>query len=173
MEILEDRAAWEAAYRAGWLAHFERTGETDFRQYVRPKNSVAPSGPGVALSRSHLLLISSAGGYLPGQQDSFDAPNPLGDYSIRLIPSDTPLAALAFAHDHYDHAAVDADPQALVPLGHLAELVAAARIGALTSHMISFMGYQPDVGRVLDELIPAIVAAARAEDVQAALLVPS
>ena len=173
MEILDNRAAWEAAYRAGWLAHFERTGETDFRQYVRPKNSIAPSGPGVDLGRSHLLLISSAGGYLPGQQQPFDAPNPLGDYSIRRIPADTPLAALAFAHDHYDHTAVDADPQVLVPLGHLAELVAAGRIGALTPHLISFMGYQPDVGRVQDELIPIIVAAAQAEGAQAALLVPS
>ncbi len=60
-----------------------------------------------------------------------------------------------------------------MPLGHLAELVAAGRIGALTPHMISFMGYQPDVGRVLDDLIPAIVEAARADSAQAALLVPS
>jgi Glycine/sarcosine/betaine reductase selenoprotein B (GRDB) len=173
MEILEDRAAWEAAYRAGWLAHFERTGETDFRQYVRPKNRGTPSGPAVDLSRSRLLLVSSAGSYLPGQQEPFDAPNPLGDYSIRRIPSDTPPVALAFAHEHYDHAAVDADPQVLVPLGHLTELVAMGRIGALTPHMISFMGYQPDVGRVLDDLIPAIVDAARADGAQAALLVPS
>jgi hypothetical protein len=35
------------------------------------------------------------------------------------------------------------------------------------------MGYQPDVGRVLDELIPAIRAAVMAEGAQAALLVPS
>jgi hypothetical protein len=173
MEILEDRAAWEAAYRLGWLAHFERTGETDFTQYVRPKNRVAPNGPGVDISHCRLLLVSSAGGYLPGQQAPFDAPHLLGDYTIRRIPSDTPPTALAFAHTHYDHAAVEADPQVLVPLGHLANLVAAGHIGALTVHMISFMGYQPDVGRVLDELIPAIVDAARAEAAQAALLVPS
>lgn len=173
MEILEDRAAWEAAFRMGWLAHYQETGATDFAQYVRPKNSVAPSGPGVELSRSRLLLISSAGGYLPGQQPPFDAANLLGDYSIRRVPADTLPTALAFAHDHYDHTAVNADPQVLVPLGHLAELVAAGRIGALTPNMISFMGYQPDVGRVLDELIPAIIDAARAEHAQAALLVPS
>src|SRR6266487_5163927 len=163
MEILENRAAWEAAYRAGWLAHFERTSEMDFAQYVRPNNRVAPGGPGVDLSQSRLLLVSSAGGYLHGQQAPFDASNPLGDYSIRHIPSDTPPTALAFAHAHYDHAAVEADPQVLVPLGHLADLVAAGHIGALTPHMISFMGYQPDVGRVLDDLIPAIVDAAQAD----------
>jgi hypothetical protein len=130
-------------------------------------------GAGVDLSHCHLLPVSSAGGYLPGQQAPFDASNPLGDYTIRRIPSDTPPTALAFAHEHYDHAAVDADPQVLIPLGDLAELVAMGQIGALTPHMISSMGYQPDVGRVLDELIPAIVEAARADGAQAALLVPS
>lgn len=173
MEILEDRAVWEAAFRTGWLAHYEHTGATDFAQYVRPKNSVAPSGPGVDLSRSRLLLISSAGGYLPSQQLPFDASNPLGDYSTRHIPAGTPPAALAFAHEHYDHTAVDADPQTLIPLGHLAELVVTGQIGTLTPNMISFMGYQPDVGQVLDKLIPAVVDAALAEQAQAALLVPS
>lgn len=173
MQIFEDRAAWAAAYRSGWLAHFERTGETDFKQYVRPKNSSAPAGPGVDLPHSRLLLISSAGAYLPSSQPPFDAPNPLGDYTIRIIPSNTPLHQLAFAHDHYDHTAVNADPQVLVPLDHLHTLVATGEIGALTPHMISFMGYQPDVIRVLDQLVPAIVDAAKAEQAHAALLVPS
>lgn len=173
MEILEDRAAWEAAFRAGWLAHYERTGTTDFKQYNRPKNSAAPAGRSVDLRRSRLVLISAAGGYLPATQEPFDAANLLGDYTIRLIPTGTPLSDIAYAHDHYDHTAVNADPQVLLPLGHLAELVAEEQIGALTSNVVSFMGYQPDVGRVLDELIPAIRAAVAAEGAQAALLVPS
>ncbi len=173
MEILEDRVAWEAAFRAGWLAHYERIGTADFKQYNRPKNSTAPAGRGLDLSRSRLVLISAAGGYLPATQAPFDAANLLGDYTIRLIPTATPLAKIAYAHDHYDHTAVNADPQVLLPLGHLAEMVAEGRIGRLTSNVVSFMGYQPDVGRVLDELIPAIRAAVRAEGADAALLVPS
>jgi hypothetical protein len=173
MEILEDRATWEATFRAGWLAHYERSGKTDFKQYNRPQNSAAPAGRGVDLSRSRLVLISAAGGYLPTTQEPFDAANLLGDYTIRRFPSATPLADIAYAHDHYDHTAVNADPQVLLPLGHLAELVAAGSIGALASNVVSFMGYQPDVGRVLDELIPAIRAAVRAEEADAALLVPS
>lgn len=139
----------------------------------RPKNSVAPAGRRVELSRSRLALISTAGGYLPATQAPFDAANPLGDYTIRRFPSAAPLSEIAYAHDHYDHTAVDADPQVLLPLGHLAELVAEGQIGALTPNVISFMGYQPDVGRVLDELIPAIRAAVQAEGADAALLVPS
>lgn len=173
MEILEDRAAWEAAFRAGWLAHYERTGTTDFKQYNRPKNSLAPAGRAVDLSRSRLVLISSAGGYLPASQPPFDAPNSLGDYSLRRFPTATPLAEVAYAHEHYDHTAVEADPQVLLPLSHLADLVAAGAVGALAPSVISFMGYQPDVGRVLDELVPAIRAAVQAEQAEAALLVPS
>jgi hypothetical protein len=173
VEILEDRAAWEAAFRAGWLANYERSGATDFKQYNRPTNSAAPGGRGVDLSRSRLVLISAARGFLSGAQSPFDAANLLGDYTIRLIPTATPLANIAYAHDHYDHTAVNADPQVLLPLGHLTEMVAAGRIGTLTSNVVSFMGYQPDVGRVLDELIPAIRAAVRAEGADAALLVPS
>jgi hypothetical protein len=173
VEILEDRAAWEAAFRAGWLAHYERTGTTDFKQYIRPKNSVAPAGRSIELRRSRLVLISSAGGYLPASQEPFDAASPLGDYTIRLIPTGTVLSDIAYAHDHYDHTAVNADPQVLLPLGHLADLVAEEQLGALASNVVSFMGYQPDVGRALDELIPAIRAAVRAEGAQAALLVPS
>ncbi len=173
MEIFEDRADWEAAFRTGWLEHFQQTGITDFKQYKRPKNNLAPSGRGITLSQSRLVLISSAGGYMPTSQTPFDAANPLGDYTIRLLPTATPFDAIAYAHTHYDHTAVNADPQVLLPLGHLADLAAAGTIGALTPNLISFMGYQPDVGRVLDELIPAIVAAVQAEEAHAALLVPS
>ena len=97
MEILEDRVAWEATFRAGWLAHYERTGATDFKHYNRPRNSAAPVGRGLDLSRSRLVLISAAGGYLPAIQPSFDAANLLGDYTIRLIPTGTPLSDITYA----------------------------------------------------------------------------
>ncbi|NJN16200.1 MAG: hypothetical protein HC822_07960 [Oscillochloris sp.] len=173
MSVLEDRAAWEAAFRAGWLAHYEETGTADWKRYNRPTNQQAIGGPGVDLAASRLLLISSAGGYIAASQKAFDAENNMGDYTIRRIPMTTDPTEIAFAHTHYDHTAVDSDQQVLVPLGHLNDLVRAGTIGALTPNMISFMGYQPDVSRVLDTLIPAVVAAAKAEGAQAALLVPS
>jgi hypothetical protein len=173
MEVLEDRAGWEATFRANWLAHYQQTGQLDFKQYNRPKNSVAPAGSAINLRQSRLVLISSAGGYLSASQEPFDAANDLGDYSIRLFPATTAFEQIAYAHDHYDHTAVNADPQVLLPLQHLADMVAEGQVGSLATNVISFMGYQPDVGRVLDELIPAISAAVQAEQAQAALLVPS
>lgn len=173
MEILENREQWIASFRDGWLAHYRQTGEFDWKRYPRIKNRVAPTGQGIDLSASRLILISSAGGYLPEKQQPFDAGHPIGDYTIRSFQTSTPLDQLAFAHDHFDHAAVNQDQQVLVPLRHLEDLVAEGVIGELASSVISIMGYQPDVARLIEETIPAIVQAAQAEQVHAALLVPA
>jgi D-proline reductase (dithiol) PrdB len=173
MEALEHREAWLAAFRAGWLAYYRQTGQTDWRRYQRPQNDTPVPGPGVDLRQSRLVLITSAGGYLRGQQPPFDASNLLGDYTIRIFPSSTPLDALDFAHEHYNQAAVREDPQVLVPLRHLEDLVATGVIGELAPSAISFMGYQPDATRTVDETAPAILQAVQAQGAQAALLVPA
>jgi D-proline reductase (dithiol) PrdB len=173
MEILENRDQWLAAFQEGWLKHYQTTGQFDWKIYNRPTNKVAPPGKGVDLSRSRLVLITSAGGYLRDSQEPFDAPNPFGDYTLRLFPTSTPLSALAFAHDHYDHTAVNQDPQVLVPLRHLENLVAEGRIGELAPTVISYSGYQPVATRVVDELIPAVLEAVKPPQPHAALLVPS
>lgn len=171
MSILENDSSWTTTFREGWLARFQQTGKFYWDAYVRPKNQTPIAGAGVDLKSSRLMFISSAGGYLPDSQQPFDAGNPLGDYTVRVFPADTPFEKLAYAHEHYDHAAVDADPQALMPLGHLRQMAAEGRIGSLTS-VVSFMGYQPDVSRLLDETFPAILKIAQEENAQAALLVP-
>jgi D-proline reductase (dithiol) PrdB len=172
-EILDNKADWETEFRGGWLDHWQKTGSIDWKLYNKPQNSPLPLTPGVDLSQSRLLLVSTAGGYLSADQEPFDAPNPLGDYSIRLFPSDTPFASLAYAHDHFDHTAVNQDPQVLLPLGHLADLVDDGVIGDLAPMVISFMGYQPDLSRVVDELIPLILVTAADLQAQAVLLIPS
>jgi len=173
MEILENMDQWQADFEQGWLAHYQATGEFDWTRYNRPRNNSAPSGPGIELSKSRLALITTAGGYLPASQEPFDAENALGDYTIRRFASHTPLDVIAYAHTHYDHTAVNEDPQVLLPLGHLADLVDEGVIGELAPSVISLMGYQPDAVRTVEEAIPAIVEAAQAERIDAALLVPS
>jgi len=173
MQILENYDEWKAAFRDGWLAHLQQTGEIDWSLYNRPDNNSAPGCPGVDLAHSRLMLVTTSGAYLPGRQEPFDAASPLGDYGIRLWSSTTPLEALAYAHEHYDQTAVNSDPQVLLPLCHLEELVGEGAIGEMAPSVVSFMGYQPDLSRVVDEMIPEIVAAAQAEEVQAALLVPA
>jgi D-proline reductase (dithiol) PrdB len=173
MDILENKAHWQQQYNDNFLEHYHRTGSLDWKLYPHPRNTQAPPGPAIDASASRLMLISSAGAYLTGEQEPFDAADLLGDYSLRLIPSETPLEALAFAHDHYDHGAVDTDPQVLMPLCHLKELAGEGLIGETADSTVSFMGYQPDVGRVVDELIPPILKTAAAEKADAALLIPT
>lgn len=173
MQILENQSQWLADYQKGWLAHYQKTGEFDWKIYNRPTNEQAPSGPGVDLAKSRLVLISSAGSYLAASQQPYDADHPLGDYTIRTYPSSTPLDALAFAQTHYDHTAVNADRQVLVPLRHLEEMAAEGMIGEIAPNVISFHGYQPDATRTVTETAPAIVAAAKQDGIQAALLVPA
>ena len=173
MEIVENLEQWKQAYRDGWLAHYEATGESQGDLYVRPRNTQAPAGKGIDLSKSRLLLVTSSGAYLNGVQESFDAEDQIGDYSIRTFPFSTPANDLAFAHTHYDHAAVGADTQVLVPQGHLSQMAAEGRIGEMAPTILSFGGYLRDVGRVVDEVIPQMLDIARKERVDGALLVPA
>ncbi|TES92327.1 MAG: hypothetical protein E3J88_01210 [Anaerolineales bacterium] len=172
MAIIENPLEWLKDFHQGFLAHLEKTGELDWKKYVRPRNRLAPSGGGIDLAASRLMLISSAGGYLPANQEPFDEHNPLGDYTIRIIPTDTPFPEIEFAHNHYDHKFVEADPQVLIPLQNLEDMANEGKIGEFTSEFVSFSGYQPNVIRVVKELVPAILKVAKENEVQAALLVP-
>jgi D-proline reductase (dithiol) PrdB len=172
LSILENPLEWLRDFQRGWLAIYEKTGKPDWDTYTHPRNTLAPCGPGVDLVKSRLLLVSSAGGYLPDEQKPFEEQNPLGDYSIRVIPTDTPLQAIKFAHDHYNHKFVDEDPQVLLPLKHLKNLVEEGILGEIAPVFVSFSGYQPNAIRVVKELVPAIIKVAKANTVQAALLVP-
>jgi hypothetical protein len=80
---------------------------------------------------------------------------------------------IAFAHAHYDHAAVTADPQTLLPLGHLRQLQAEGYCRQVLPVAVSFMGHQPNALRTVKELVPAIIEAARTLKANAALLVPA
>jgi hypothetical protein len=173
MEIVENLAQWQTDFRNGWLAHYEETGQNNADLYVRPRNTQAPAGKGIDLAESRLLLITSSGAYLKHVQEPFDAEHQVGDYSLRTFPFATPPGALAFAHTHYNHAAVDADSEVLVPLGHLARMVDESRIGEMAPTVISFGGYLRDVGRVVDEVIPPMLEIAQKEKVDGALLVPA
>ncbi len=173
MKIIDNHQQWLTEFKAGWLARFHETGELDWKLYPKIRNSKIGTRPGLELSRSRLGLISSAGGYLSAHQAPFDAANLLGDYSIRTFPVDIQFSEIAYAHEHYDHAAVDSDPQVLLPLVHLQDLEREGDIGAVAADVVSFMGYQPDATRVVDEMIPDIVEHSKENGWDAALLVPS
>lgn len=173
MHIFENRAQWNAQYREQWLTHFERTGKIDWKLYPRVKNAPLARRPGIKLEKSRIVFITSSGAYLATSQTPFDAANQLGDYTVRNFPITSTAKDLEYAHDHFDHSAIKQDMQVLLPLNHLLQFETNGWIGEIAPEVISFMGYQPDVNRLVDEAIPRIVAAAMAQHAEAALLVPA
>ena len=172
IEVLEQKGAWDAHFRQNWLATLQEQGTLNWKLYQHPRNERAPGAPGVELGRSRLLFVTTAGAYLRDEQAPFDEASLYGDYSLRTFPSSTPFSALAYAHDHYDRAMIREDAQVAIPLRHLEALVAAGRLGEVAPSVASFMGYQPDAGRVVDDLVPQVVALAQEMAVDAALLAP-
>ena len=155
------------------MAHHQQTGQFDWKLYNRPRNASPVTGAGIPLDTSRIVLISSAGGYLVNEQQAFDAAHDYGDYSIRTFSIFTPFDQIAYAHDHYDPTAVNSDPQVLLPLRHLNQMEDDGVIGELAPQVINFMGYQPDLGRLISETIPAIVTEVKAQNARGALLVPA
>lgn len=149
------------------------TKSINWKLYKYIKNEHSPGGSGVDLSTAKVMLISSAGAYLPTKDKPFNASNLLGDYSIRTFPSSTKSLDLDYAHNHYDQTAVRKDMQVLLPLEHLKALVQKDVIGAFSDIVISFMGYQPWVGKVIKKTIPAILETVKHAGVDAVFLVPS
>ncbi|MEO0564129.1 MAG: glycine/sarcosine/betaine reductase selenoprotein B family protein [Chloroflexota bacterium] len=173
VNVIENRDGWTKTFREGWLQHYETTGETDWDRYNRPNHKTLPIGDGIDPTTARLMLVTSAGSYLKDDQAPFDDETVIGDYSTRRYPANTPFDALGYAHGHYDQSAVRTDPQVLVPLKHLADMVAEGLIDELAPEVISFNGYQPDMTRVEDETLPDIIRAAKEMQVTAVLLVPS
>ncbi|NQV15983.1 hypothetical protein HQ531_11040 [bacterium] len=156
-----------------WLKDFKKSKRINWKLYKYAKNQKSAPSAGIDLSKSKLLLISSAGAYLPAKDMPFDASNLLGDYSIRTFPLSTNYSELEYAHNHYDTTAVKEDAQVLLPLSHLQTLVQNKLIGKLSEKVISIMGYQPRVSRIVAKTIPAILEIVTNEQVDAVLLVPA
>ncbi len=149
-----------------WISAFKRYPRLDFSLNPAPF-AAAPS----SIRKSRVLLIGSAGISAPGQQP-FDAMDPLGDYTFRLLPADFDLTTATLAHDHYDHEAADDDRNVVFPLERLREMVEMGEIGSLTDEHIAFMGYQPNYVTLIEDFIPALVRATKEQQADLALLVP-
>jgi D-proline reductase (dithiol) PrdB len=121
------------------------------------------------LSECRLMLIASGGIYLAGQV----AFHYKDDTSYRAIPTDAPMATLRATHFAYDTANARRDLNCIFPLETLRRLVAEGFLGELTAHAYTFMGGIYSTRRVSTELAPALVARAREEKADLALLVPA
>jgi glycine/sarcosine/betaine reductase selenoprotein B len=92
--------------------------------------------------------------------------------NVVQIPSDTPVQRLASIEEHYDrHATTVDDVNAFFPITHLQDLAEDGTIGALAPRFQKiFPNYSHRVTTARDA--PEVLAQLRADDVDAALLVP-
>lgn len=135
------------------------------------KSDRVPLAPlGRPLTECRVALVSSAG-VQPSGTMPFDVVHPVGDYSYRLVPSDSRPDELEIHQLKYLTAGANRDINVVFPIERLRELVEEGKIGALTNHFVSFIGYNMDPGRLestLAEQIADEVVAERADLVLAA-----
>ena len=118
-----------------------------------------------------MALLSTAGVHLD-DQPAFNTATVEGDHGHRIIPDDVDLSRLVFNHTHYDTSSAEQDPNVVMPIDRLHELVEGGRIGSSAPFHIGMMGFNPDPSGVADQLAPAVADLLVEADVDVALLVP-
>jgi D-proline reductase (dithiol) PrdB len=126
-----------------------------------------------SIAEARVAIVSSAG-MVPPDQAPFDERAKGGDWSHRVVPADTDLAALVDCQrsELYDHDGIAADRNLALPLDRLRELAADGAIGAVAPRHVSIMGSLTAPGRLVRRTAPAIVELLEADGVDAAALVP-
>lgn len=164
--------------RRAYAGHLDRKAkfaydDTPFAPLARP------------LADSRVALISSSGHFVEG-----DDPQPFGvpamtqaeaeariteflraEPTLSTIPIDVASEQLRARHGGYPIAAVHADHQVALPLGHLRNAAALGLIGDLASDAYSFVGATSQL-RLRDKVAPTWTETLRAAEVDLVLLVP-
>ena len=121
------------------------------------------------LAGCRLGLLATSGTYVAGQV----AYHYKDDTSLRRIVKDTPTDRLRFAHITENYLEDSRrDPNCTFPVEALRALEAEGAVGELADELLSCMGGIYSQRRVREELLPAVEARLRAQEVDAALLVP-
>lgn len=135
------------------------------KAFPRPELAALPFQRAPAERR--IALITTGGAFDHQTQAPFDAQSAIGDITHRVFATDLPDERIAVRHGHYDPAPAEADREVLLPRQALRDAGA-----TLTANVISTMGYCLDWPSFIDQTIPQIVAQARTDGVNCALLVP-
>lgn len=117
------------------------------------------------------IAVLTTGGFRFEDQPAFDCDR--GDPSFREIPSDVDLADLVVDHTHYDTRNAEEDPNIVLPLDRLRELVDEGSLGALAPTHYSMMGYVPETTVLVEDTAPEIAEKMGSEEVDFALLTPA
>ncbi|SRR6056297_525279 len=129
--------------------------------------------PAVPLAQAKLALITTAGIH-HRHQTPFDMGDSDGDPSCRELNTATLFDDFVITHDYYNHSDADKDPNIILPLDRLKELVDEKVLGSIAATHYSFMGHidGPHIDTLINRTAMEITHKLRAEKVDIALLTP-
>lgn len=111
--------------------------------------------------------FATAGGIHIKTQEPFKT---AGDFTYRIIPSDTPSSELMVTHGGFDNSDINKDVNAMLPIDRLHELAKEGFIGSVSPVLIGFMGGGGNVQKFKEETGPAIAKIFKDEGVDIVLL---
>ena len=154
-------------YLARTRERYESIGFTSYRWAVEePLAALAPVS--LPMSEMRVGLIGSGGVYVVGQE----AYHFKDDASYRAVPATATAADLRVTHFAYDLKDARRDPEVVFPFGALRSLAQTGHIGSVAETAYSFVGGIYSARKVREQLAPALVALAVAQQWDMALLVP-
>ncbi|MFV2001234.1 MAG: glycine/sarcosine/betaine reductase selenoprotein B family protein [Acidimicrobiia bacterium] len=162
-----DRNGLDEKY-SQWLDRIETT-HSGMRQEVEASPTFTPLRH--PLSEARVALVTTAGAHLD-DQPPFHTETVAGDHSWRLIPDDADLTRIRFSHTHYDTSSAALDPNVVLPVDRLHELVDNGRLGNASPIHIGMMGFNPDPGPIIDVTGPSVASVLVDAEVDVAILVP-
>ncbi|MFQ5553793.1 MAG: glycine/sarcosine/betaine reductase selenoprotein B family protein [Acidimicrobiia bacterium] len=137
------------------------------------------TGLPVELTKARVALLSSAGMFLPAEQQGFDVERERreptwGDPTYRAIPSDVRQDEIDAVHLHINTDVLRADSNVALPLRPFARLAEQGRIGSLSHEHFSLMGFQEEGAEVWrTEVGPEIAARCHEAEIHALVLAPA
>lgn len=153
---------------AEWISFIAKTHHGSNPRRNNPVPFARPTKP---LAECRVALLTTAGAHLDDQAP-FHVETVAGDPSHRIIPDDVELGRIRFTHTHYDTSSAEQDPNVVLPIDRLHELVERGRVGAASPVHVGMMGFNPDAAPLVDSLGPTVVDLLTSAEVDVALMVP-
>ncbi len=159
-------AHWDRLF-ARWLLAAGSHRPFQFTANAHPAWTL-PTKP---LGACQVAIVSTAGVHRT-DQPPFDIMAEAGDWSLRVIPDDTPVAALRVSHAHYNNAVTNQDVNCVFPLDALHALAREGFVGRAAPRHYGMMGYVPDPAPLLEEAGPDLVRRLQADGTEVVVFTP-
>jgi len=126
------------------------------------------------LNRCRVSLVTT-GGVHSKDQEPFDMSDKKGDPTYRELPTNISVEELTITHNYYNHIDALGDPNLVLPLDPLRQLLRQGVIGEIGPRAFSFMGHILDyhLKTLAEETAPQVAEALVADEVDVIFLTPT